>query len=1260
MTAMQSPKRGNKKIPGKPIYLRSPSLPIPATLEHYSTSASLKGTRDSRDMAKLNVIESNGAHSKNRHHELSGCKHQSTKMLESGFVGFGAPHPKLNCTLKQQSLWSLEPTNHKNQAIILPKKSSKDDAILKSAERLVQNILQNDSITINIETIQMAMQQSATLQAKKRYTSLLEKPWRITTSPLVEECSQSSTLNEQMSQLAVKNPKSFRRSVSSDGPRFAMRNSTLHGGTKQEINMDFHADESHHNERQRSPSRRPVASNKSDNDELEQSKQALHEANQQILSLHRTIEAYKDMVKVKTPAAPKNDNADVEIDDESLSSTNIDDDDNEIVAFTVATAELNVGLKSIDRPLEYIRAISPDHRSKKIGSSENAVSRLEYRALQIRNEQLLHTIKLYEGELDQLGSTSNDEMFDATGRISSNLGVSSMSNEQEKDIMVNIVSRLNVADGETSRQLKYMESKIAALVHQLNFSESKCKSFEEADAKLKATIEDLTTKLTECELKAKEFNENLMIQTEQRIDSANKAVQIMGDESKAAKADATQANMARLAYETKYLQLEQTHGEVVQTFQNELSQSEAKSKRLQNEVNNLLATSVEIIQLTTDMQSLQKKLQQSESIVSELRSNEHSKIQAAVDEVQSRADTRIAALELSLAKKTSETDATTRRLVELEAAQAKEQNILSEELRDSETTIVCLMEEIEALKPLLTIKIEMEQLMKDRQDEFELKQMEIAECKAALAQSECEVNELRNELQMLTSLPDIVRKMQKELKDAQTKLATQKSESKKNLDSSMHTEKEGKERKQLELQLKETNSRLAAMDLESSKHSVLQRQFNELQEAYHVAEDEVTALKSQVELLRPLALDLENAERELEVTCEKLDSAERELEILSNELELMKPLTTDLDEAERELADARSQLAEKNRELENVQTREIELQSMIKSFQASGDSEQKLRTQIECANNQVVEMQRELETAERKFIGIDAVRQGEIARLSDLLRLSEENVAGLQIQLQNRSESETATHVLDQLRVEIEQKNEEIVSLQLVVSEKVKEVSDYRALKSVLEADLNQKEQTILELTPLVETMRSEIQDAAARSTQITLEYATLIPERDTLRKRVLETSSKITILESEIQQKNTTIQGLTAQHNDKSVLESLQQEHERTLERCSDLSLQLAESQFTIGQLTEQLRGHQRTAIRHPSPSVSARSTSSGIDAFRSPKALQSLLNNGLERISSRLDDSLRGTSNSMSSTFQDNNNSNGNQTRAPNAQSSRNFNGV
>ena len=570
------------------------------------------------------------------------------------------------------------------------------------------------------------------------------------------------------------------------------------------------------------------------------------------------------------------------------------------------------------------------------------------------------------------------------------------------------------------------------------------------------------------------------------------------------------------------------------------------------------------------------------------------------------------------------------------------------------------MEEIEALKPLLAIKIEMEQLMKDRQDEFELKQMEIAECKAALAQSECEVNELRNELQMLTSLPDIVRKMQKELKDAQTKLATQKSESKKNLDSSMHTEKEGKERKQLELQLKETNSRLAAMELESLKYSVLQRQFNELQEAYHVAEDEVTAVKNQVELLRPLALDLENAERELEVTCEKLDSAERELEILSNELELMKPLTADLDEAERELADARSQLAEKNRELENVQTREIELQSMIKSFQAGGDSEQKLRTQIECANNQVIEMQRELETAERKFIGIDAVRQGEIARLSDLLRLSEENVTGLQIQLQNRSESETATHLLDQLRVEIEQKNEEIISLQLVVSEKVKEVSDYRALKSVLEADLNQKEQTILELTPLVETMRSEIQDAAARSTQITLEYATLIPERDTLRKRVLETSSKITILESEIQQKNTTIQGLTAQHNDKSVLESLQQEHERTLERCSDLSLQLAESQFTIGQLTEQLRGHQRTAIRHPSPSVSARSTSSGIDAFRSPKAFQSLLNNGLERISSRLDDSLRGTSNSMSSTFQDNNNSNGNQTRAPNAQSSRNFNGV
>jgi hypothetical protein len=1199
--------------------------------------------------------------------QLKDQRKPNTKSLEpSGFVGFGAPHPNLNCSRKQKSMWSLE-HKHKSKEKVPFQKAPKDDAILKSAERLVQQILQNETVTINHETIQLAMQQNAILQSKKRYTSLLEKPWRVAVNPLVgnnNEHSESSTLNEQMTLLEVKNPKSFRRSVSSDGTMFGPRSSNSHLMSKQEINKDLFSKELPSKVRHRSPSRPPVASNKSistpDAIELEQSKKALHEANQQILSLQQTIEAYREMEKVKRTATSIVNAADNVIDDESLSSTNIIvDDDNELVAYTVTSATL-VAQTANDRPLEYIRTVSPDHRSKNFSSNNNSVSRLEYRALQIRNEQLLHTIKMYEEQIDEFVSASNDGVVDTAGRISSNLGVSAISAEQEKDIMVKIVSRLNIVDSEMSRQLKHMENKIAALNHQLTFSELKNTELAETEATSKATIEDLSKKLMECELKAKEFNENLMIQTEQRIDHANKEVEKMMEECSAVKEDAARANLARLSYETKYFQLEQTHGEVVQTFQNELNQSEAKSKRLQNEVNQLMAKSVEIIQLTTDMQELERKLQLSEAQINELRSNECTRIQAAVDDIQSQAGTRIATLEQLLIKQKSETEAAVLRLAELESAQAKEQSILSEELRDSETTIACLMEEIEALKPLLTIKSDMEQIMKDQQDEYELKQLQIAECNAALAQSECEVKELRNELQMLTSLPEIVRKMQKELNDAQRKLANQKSESKKNLNASVHKEKEGKEVKQLEVQLNEAKSRLLAKELELSKYSELQQQFIELREAYHVAVNKETEMKNQIELLRPLALDLENAERELEVTCGKLDAAEHELVLLKNQLDLLKPLTSDLDKAVNELALVRFNLAEKDQELERSQTRLTDLQSIAESFKKRSENEQTLQAQLECANGKLTELQQHLESVEYKLVEVDAQRQSETSNLSELLRLSESKVRNLQTQVQSYQELDAATQLLERLSDEAEMKNQKIEALILKVSEKDKEIEECRKLISEMESDSSQQEQRIQELTALVDALRSELQDATTKATQITLEYATIIPERDALRKRVAETSSKIDVLEKEITQKNAIIQELTANHADKAVLESLQQEHERTMERCSDLSLQLAESQYTIGQLTEQLRGNQRPAIRHPSPSSTNRSSNTGVETSRTTKSFQSILNNGIDRISSRLDDSLRGTSNLMSASFQDNNNSTRTRSRSSNVPTNRSSYGV
>ena len=156
---MQSPKRGSMTIPARPTYLRV-SLPVTETHEHDAVS-SRKGTRDLRNVTAHDFCESNGEQLKDR-------QNQRAKSSLSDFVGFGAPHPKLTCGKKKRSMCSLEPVKHTAQIKKPSEKSFKDDTILKSAEQLIQHILQDENATINHETIRLAMQQNATWQAKKR------------------------------------------------------------------------------------------------------------------------------------------------------------------------------------------------------------------------------------------------------------------------------------------------------------------------------------------------------------------------------------------------------------------------------------------------------------------------------------------------------------------------------------------------------------------------------------------------------------------------------------------------------------------------------------------------------------------------------------------------------------------------------------------------------------------------------------------------------------------------------------------------------------------------------------------------------------------------------------------------------------------------------------------------------------------------------------------------------------------------------------
>jgi chromosome segregation ATPase len=1145
---MESTQRNNTSSqdsskPLKPMYRRSTSLPIPdccagqpkaSAVALTITNNSCRGTSD----ARLNTVLVG-----NRLQQ----KQASCSTVRTEFLGFGAAPPRLNAKSKQCSQTALVRDN-----------SQRSSELLKDAERLVQNILQNNTIRISQETLKKAIQQSSVLQSKKRYSSLLEKPWRMASKTLHE--------NEEFSSSDVRaktSTRAFRRSLSSDSVA-------------------------------------PLSSI----DELVHSKKALEQANERILSLQKDIE--KCRPKKKSIDNPLSD------DDDSLSSTNIDDEDEIAALATTASFISDTMYDAIQPPLDFVRAPSPEHRSRKTSiGSDNFVNRLEYRALQIRNEQLVQKISFLENQLspDDICGLNDDVMGGSSPDVSSH--------ESEKEAISDILCKLSHVD--KSQQVNYMENKIAALIKQLQQSESKCQYLTDNEIVAKATIENLSTQLLECEQKAKEYNERLVVQAENRFKESNKDVLRMEQELNAAKEDVSLMKSAMLSAESKCLQLEQMHAKVVSSLQSQLNHSESKSQRLQDEMNSIMATAVEIVQVKAECELLQNKLRQAESRVLVLQSNEDAIKQMAVHDIQRKTEVRISQLEASLAAANTKNEIATQRLLNLELAQAKEQEILSEELRDSETTIACLMEDIAALKPLLTDIVALEKRLQDKQADYEMKETELAEATAALTRSEADVEELRNELGMLTSLPEIVRKMEKELKIAQSKLAN----------------------------IEESSFDVTDLATEQDDRVVTDHdQLLELREAYYMAEEEVTELKSQLDLLKPLASELENAEQELRETCVKLDTADREVEMLTNELDMMQTALADLNEAERELTETRTSLTSREQDLQQCRSsltlREQELEQcraeiillhdQIKSLQLHSQQEtlwerqaievgtsHTLSITVEELEAKVVALEQDLWTeSERK-----AVADKTIADL--VLQLSKEHalsslllaeIDALSKKLHMDKNTEHANNLVQQLQEQLNLKDEKILEVNSTVVEQKKLIDEAEVKVAEMEKQFVSNESKILELTSLVAKRDKSVDAANIKTTQLTVEYAALIADRDNLRKNLAILTSKVAELEMEVKQKDSMINEILLRHNDATMLESLQNENDRTLERCSDLSLQLAESQFKIDRLTEQLRSIQRKEVVLQQQQVST---------SRPGASFQSLINTSIDRISSRLDDSLR-----------------------------------
>jgi hypothetical protein len=1122
------PLRVDSAKPPKPIYRRSTSLPIPDDYDSGPKTNSdallitKNGCRCINDERMKAVPVGNRIQ-----HKQASCSSIATE-----FLGFGATPPRANARTKK----CFNP-------LLVRERSQGSLILLQDAERLVQNILQDDTIKISQETVNKAIQRNAGLQSKKRYSSLLEKPWRINSKTLLE-----NTEFNGCDVCAKSNKEGIRRSLSSDS-----------------------------------------VAPPSSSEELTHSKKALEQANERILSLQKDLEKFRDRKKsIDNPLSDEYD---------SLSSTNNDDDDDddEIVA-TVSFVSDNT-YDAIQPPLEFIQAPSPKHRlSKKRTGSDNVVSRLEYRALQIRNEQLLQKLSYLEKELspDAIDGPSDDVSGSSSPEFSSH--------ESEKEAISGILCKLTNVD--KSQQLKYMEAKIAALIKQLHQSESKCRLLTDNEVVAKATIENLSSQLLECEQKAKEYSERLMVQTETRLKKSHQDLMRMEQELSAAKEDVSLMRSARLAAESKCLQLEQIQVKVVSSLQSQLNHAESKSHRLQVEVNNLMATTVEMEQVKAECELLQNKLRQSENRVLVLQSNEDSIKQAAVKDVQDRADVLIAQLEVSLSEANAMNEIVTQRLANLELAQAKEQEILSEELRESETTIACLMEEIASLKPLSMNIVALQKLLQEKEADYELKEKELAAATAALTLSEADVVELRNELGMLTSLPEIVRKMEKELKVAHSKL-----------------EKIG-----------ENSFGVSDIAAEQDQSIADRYQLLELREAYYMAEDEVAELESQLDLLRPLASDLENAEKELRETCVKLDKAELEVETLTNELDMMQTALTDLNEAEQELSETRTSLTLREQELQQCRAEILALHKQLNCKSSPLTEQQVNEAGIEHCTS--LNFSHTTEDLEAKVFALEQFLLAETERkavtdisIADLvLQLSEAHgrssllLAEIDV-LNKKCHVDSAGSACSSQSSDVENANSLVHQLQEHSHHKVETMrevnSTFSEQENLSKGEFFEKKQesaSFVELTSLVAKQLNCIAAEERKMAQLAIEFSSLIADRDSLKENLATMKSKVFELKMEIKRKDSMVQDLMLRQNDGALLEVLRDEKDRTLERCSDLSLQLAESQFKIDRLTEQLRDMQKNEM------VAQQQTTTS----RHGALFQSLISSSIDRISSRLDDSL------------------------------------
>jgi chromosome segregation ATPase len=525
-------------------------------------------------------------------------------------------------------------------------------------------------------------------------------------------------------------------------------------------------------------------------------------------------------------------------------------------------------------------------------------------------------------------------------------------------------------------------------------------------------------------------------------------------------------------------------------------------------------------------------------------------------------------------------------------AKARENELLSEEIRESEAHIAQLLDELQVLQPFA-------------------KDLEVAESELEIAKQT--ISELRQKIQKEEFMSRI------ELETSENMAAARMEQMEAQHDAQVDEWRKNLEvaqakNEQLTLALEEVQKasieRQQQREEEASrKIADIQSETSHLREQLEQKEQEMLNLKTQIEdqssHLNAIREELEGSQSEKNRLIQKIEhlSSTREsssslLEAKRHKLEeLLRRKEISYQNLQSELSQQSLQYRDVQRILKDAQAKNDQLSEEIRELKSSHETAnnlvmvaeaqgRKLQDQSSRKDQQIQNLLTKIDEQTSKYKDVCQRLESTLSENAKLL----ENVAQLQSSAKS-PDSCTSTNKIKELEDILTIREREINRLQSEVDYQQHQIVTFTMRIEALEEEQHFSRTKIQELSKTADHKNDE-------STRLlldkTLECAELMAEHDALQKKLHILETKEQELEIENRQKAALIQSLfssmsltaSPSQNGALVLERFQNERERVMKRTTDLSIQLAESQLKIDQLTEQLRSANRTtSTRHLPP---------------------------------------------------------------------------